>query len=125
MFAPGKTSVTEPSQSRDHTERMLEYFLVRPQKSELTVTSTAGSRPTRDFAVPATLSAGLAGRRRRQLRSHLLIKNVGSTDRNCVLGVLVRMGSVHEIIESEQPSRWARSNCGRARGVEIGGEIAT
>ena len=27
MFASGKTSVTEPSRSRDHTERMLEYFL--------------------------------------------------------------------------------------------------
>src|ERR1700742_1421586 len=37
MFAKGRTSVTEPTQSRNHTERMLEYFLIRPQKTDLTV----------------------------------------------------------------------------------------
>jgi len=58
LFAKGKTSVTEPTQSRDHTERMLEYFLVRPQKNELTVGIHGEQMPeSRDFQVPGDISS--------------------------------------------------------------------
>src|SRR5207248_219127 len=93
MFAKGRTSVTEPSQSRDHTERMLAYFLVRPQKSDLTVSLFGELTPeSRDFQVPGDISsaafwlvAAVA-----QSRSHLLIKNVGLNEtRTGVLAVLI------------------------------------
>ena len=32
-----QNDITEPNQSRDHTERMLGYFLVRPQRDDLSV----------------------------------------------------------------------------------------
>ena len=56
MFATGKTSVTEPIQSRDHTERMLEYFLVRPQRDENTVAIFGGLMPeSRPFEIPGDI----------------------------------------------------------------------
>src|SRR6201999_3059363 len=100
-----KTSVTEPSQSRDHTERMLEYFLVRPQKSELTVSIHGGLTPeSRDFTVPGDISSAAFWlvAAAAQPRSHLLVKNVGLNDtRTALLGVLVRMGAqVREAVEN-------------------------
>ena len=34
LYAEGETSVTEPGQSRDHTERLLRYFLVDVKQAE-------------------------------------------------------------------------------------------
>ncbi len=107
MFAKGKTSVTEPTQSRNHTERMLEYFLVRPQKHELTVSIHGDLVPeSRDFQVPGDISSAAFWlvAAAAQPRSHLLIKNVGLNEtRTGVLAVLVRMGAhVREIVQSEE-----------------------
>src|SRR5205807_4283311 len=58
MFAKGKTTVIEPSQSRDHTERMLSYFLVRPQREDLAVSIFGEQMPeSRDFTVPGDISS--------------------------------------------------------------------
>ena len=107
MFAKGKTSVTEPTQSRDHTERMLAYFLVRPQKNDLTVSLFGDLTPeSRDFQVPGDISSAAFWlvAAAAQPRSHLLIKNVGLNEtRTGVLAVLVRMGAhVREIVENEE-----------------------
>jgi 3-phosphoshikimate 1-carboxyvinyltransferase len=107
MFAAGKTSVTEPSQSRDHTERMLEYFLVRPQKSDLTVSIHGGQTPeSRDFDIPGDISSAAFWlvAAAAQPKSHLLVKNVGLNEtRTGVLAVLLRMGAhVREVVENEQ-----------------------
>ena len=106
MFATGKTSVTEPVQSRDHTERMLEYFLVRPQKQDLTVSIHGGLTPeSRDFQVPGDISSAAFWlvAAAAQPRSHLLVKNVGlNGTRTGILGVLVRMNAhVREAVQSE------------------------
>jgi 3-phosphoshikimate 1-carboxyvinyltransferase len=108
MFANGKTSVTEPARSRDHTERLLEYFLVRPQKNDLTVSIFGGLVPeSRDFEIPGDISSAafwlIAAAA--QPRSHLLVKNIGLNEtRTGVLGVLLRMGAhVHETIQSDEP----------------------
>ena len=105
LFANGKTTVTEPTQSRDHTERMLEYFLVRPQREETTVSVFGGlTLESRDFQVPGDISsaafwlvaaAAHAG-------SHVLVRNVGLNEtRTGVLGVLVRMGAqIREVVEN-------------------------
>ena len=107
MFAKGKTSVTEPTQSRDHTERMLAYFLVRPQKSDLTVSLFGDLTPeSRDFQVPGDISSAAFWlvAAAAHPRSRLLVKNVGLNEtRTGVLAVLVRMGAhVREIVENEE-----------------------
>ena len=128
MFASGRTSVTEPVQSRDHTERMLEYFLVRPQRSDLTVSIHGGLTPeSRDFRVPGDISSAAFWlvAAAAQPRSHLLVKNVGlNQTRTGVLAVLLRMGAqVREIIENEdaEPMGTIEVRGARLRGTTIEG----
>lgn len=107
MFASGKTSVTEPTQSRDHTERMLEYFLVRPQIQDRTVSIYGGQIPeSQDFMVPGDISSAAFWlvAAAAHPNAHLLIKNVGLNEtRTGVLGVLVRMGAhVREVVDVDQ-----------------------
>ncbi len=107
MFASGKTSVAEPTQSRDHTERMLEYFLVRPQIQDRTVSIYGGQIPeSQDFMVPGDISSAAFWlvAAAAHPNAHLLIKNVGLNEtRTGVLGVLVRMGAhVREVVEVDQ-----------------------
>jgi 3-phosphoshikimate 1-carboxyvinyltransferase len=129
MFANGKTTVTEPSQSRDHSERMLEYFLVRPIKDELSVSIYGGQTPeSRDFTVPGDISSAAfwlvaAGA---QPGSHLLIRNVGLNEtRTGILGVLVRMGAgVREVIENDdaEPLGTIEIRGDRLKGTTIAGK---
>ena len=128
LYASGKTSVTEPSQSRDHTERMLEYFLVRPQKSDLTVTIYGGQTPeSRDLTVPGDISSAAFWMvaAAAQPKSHLLIKNIGLNEtRTGVLAVLVRMGvHIREVVESEEaePMGSIELRGGRLKGTMIAG----
>jgi len=132
MFAKGRTSVTEPHQSRNHTERMLEYFLIRPQKTDLTVALHGGQTPeSRDFQIPGDISSAAFWMvaAAAQPRSHLLIKNVGLNEtRTGVLAVLLRMGAqVREIVETEdaEPLGTVEVRGARLKGTDIGGkEIA-
>ncbi|HEY2341808.1 MAG TPA: 3-phosphoshikimate 1-carboxyvinyltransferase [Chthoniobacteraceae bacterium] len=105
MFAKGKTSVTEPTQSRDHTERMLEYFLVHPKKNELTVSIFGDIIPeSREIVqVPGDISSAAFWlvAAAAQPRSHLLVTNVGlNKTRTGIFDILVRMGA--QIRENEQ-----------------------
>jgi 3-phosphoshikimate 1-carboxyvinyltransferase len=129
MFASGKTSVTEPSQSRDHTERLLEYFLVRPQKSDLTVSIFGGQTPeSRDFDVPGDTSSAAFWlvAAAAQPKSHLLVKNIGLNEtRTGVLAILLRMGAhVHESITSDEPEPVGTVEIrgGRLKGTVIAGK---
>ena len=128
LFANGRTSVTEPTQSRDHTERMLEYFLVRPQKQGLTVAVYGGLTPeSRDFQVPGDISSAafwmIAAAA--QPRSQLIIKNVGLNEtRTGILSVLIRMGAhVHEVVDREEaePMGSVQIQGGRLKGTVING----
>ncbi len=107
MFASGKTSVTEPTQSRDHTERMLEYFLVRPQKIDLTVNLHGGQTPeSRDFEVPGDISSAAFWlvAAAAHPKAEVLVKNVGLNEtRTGVLAVLLRMGAhIRVVVENEE-----------------------
>lgn len=120
LYAKGKTTVTEPKQSRDHTERMLNYFLVRPQKNDLSVSIVGGQVPeSRDFTVPGDISSAAFWMvaAAAQPGSHLRIKDVGLNEtRTGVLAVLVRMGvRVREMVEDSEE--------GEPRGtIEINGD---
>jgi len=107
LFAHGRTSVTEPSQSRNHTERMLEWFLVGPHIDDLTVSVAGEKTPeSRDFHIPGDISSAAFWlvAAAAQPGSHLLVTDVGLNEtRTGVLAVLVRMGAhVREIIEVEE-----------------------
>lgn len=97
LFAEGTTSVTEPTLSRDHTERMLEYFGVRVERNGLKVSVEGGSRPEpRNFRVPGDVSSAafwLVAAAAAQ-GAHLRVNHVGmNPSRTGVLAVLTRMGA--------------------------------
>jgi 3-phosphoshikimate 1-carboxyvinyltransferase len=105
LFAKGKTTVHEPSMSRNHTELMLNYFLVRTVREDDESTSIFGDQvpESRDFLVPGDISSAAfwlvaAGA---QPGGHLLVRRTGLNDtRTALLGVLIRMGAqVREAIE--------------------------
>jgi 3-phosphoshikimate 1-carboxyvinyltransferase len=107
LFAKGKTSVTEPVQSRNHTERMLSWFLIKPHINNLTVSISGDQTPeSRDFRVPGDISSAAFWlvAAAAQPESYLLVKDVGLNEtRTGILGVLLRMGAhVREIVEQEE-----------------------
>lgn len=105
LFAKGKTTVHEPSLSRNHTELMLNYFLVRTVKDEDGGVSVFGEQvpESRDFTIPGDISSAAFWlvAAAAQPGGHLLVRNVGLNDtRTTLLGVLIRMGAqVREAIE--------------------------
>src|SRR5213075_512159 len=105
LFAKGKTTVREPFISRNHTELMMNYFLVRTAREENGAISIFGDQvpESRDFAIPGDISSAsfwlVAAAA--QPGGHLLVRDVGLNDtRTAVLGVLVRMGAqVREAVD--------------------------
>src|ERR1700730_11114821 len=105
LFAKGKTTVHEPVVSRNHTELMLNYFLVRTVREGECSTSIFGDQvpESREFLIPDDISSAAfwlvaAGA---QPGGHLLVRRTGLNDtRTALLGVLIRMGAqVREAIE--------------------------
>ncbi len=104
LFAKGKTTVEEPVQTRNHTELMLNYFLVRTQKDNGAVSVFGDHVPeSRDFSIPGDISSAAFWlvAAAAQPGGHLLVRDVGLNEtRTGLLGVLVRMGAqVREAIE--------------------------
>ncbi len=110
LHASGRTTVVEPAVSRDHTERMLEYFLVRTTREENSTTISGGQTPeSRDFFVPGDISSAafwlVAGAA--QPGSRLLVKDVGlNPTRTGILDVLVRMGAK----SAKSSKSWTKAN---------------
>ncbi len=97
MFADGETTVTQPAETRDHTEQMLASFHVTTRREGNAISIRGGQTPKAcDFTVPGDISsaafwlvaaAALPG-------SRLLIKDVGlNPTRTAILKVLSRMGA--------------------------------
>ena len=104
LFARGKTTIEEPSPTRNHTEVLLNYFLVRTTRENGSVTVFGDQVPeSRDFAIPGDISSAAFWlvAAAAQPRGHLLVRGVGLNDtRTAFLGVLLRMGAqVREAIE--------------------------
>ena len=105
LFTRGKTTVMQPIATRNHMEKVLNYFLVRTTtEHDGSVTIFGDQVPeSRDFDIPGDISSAAfwlvaAGAQR---RGHLLIRDVGLNDtRTALLGVLLRMGAqVREAID--------------------------
>lgn len=97
LFADGKTTVIQPAETRDHTERMLASFRVSTAREGNAISIYGGQIPEAcNFTVPGDISsaafwlvaaAALPG-------SRLLIQNVGlNPTRTAILKVLGRMGA--------------------------------
>ena len=104
LFAKGKTTIEEPVPTRNHTELMLNYFLVRTQRDNGVVSVFGDHVPeSRDFSIPGDLSSAAFWMvaAAAQPGGHLLVRDVGLNEtRTAILGVLVRMGAqVREAIE--------------------------
>jgi 3-phosphoshikimate 1-carboxyvinyltransferase len=107
MFADGKTTVTQPAETRDHTERMLASFRVSTRTEGNTIVLHGGQVPQAcDFTVPGDISsaafwlvaaAALPG-------SRLLLKDIGlNPTRTAILRVLSRMGAhMTEVVHNSE-----------------------
>lgn len=98
LYAEGETTVSEPSKSRDHTERMLRFFNaeVMERGTAVTLRGRQVLRPKGPIDIPADISSAaffmvaaciVPG-------SDLLIKNVGvNPTRTGIIDVLLSMGA--------------------------------
>ncbi|MDO9573991.1 MAG: 3-phosphoshikimate 1-carboxyvinyltransferase, partial [Candidatus Contubernalis sp.] len=131
LFARGVTSVTEPALSRDHTEKMLQYFGVPLNKQDLKVEieggyrfSGKGIKVPGDFSSAAyfiTAAALLPG-------SDLTVLNVGvNPTRTGLLEVLADMGAdivlENQRLENMEPIADIRVKGAELKGVTIGGSL--
>lgn len=134
LFAEGKTTITEPTLSRDHTERMLGFFGVPFERNGLTVSlvgrPVAGWTGKPRLRVPADLSAAaffLVGASIVP-GSDVTIRDVGiNPTRSGVLDVLTDMGAKIEILnrreEVGEPVADLRVRASSLHGVAIGGAL--
>jgi len=119
LFARGTTTVIESARSRDHTERMFSYFLIRLHREEvwqgealvgrhlkeIRLTLEGGQIPeSRDFHVPGDISSAAFWMvaAAAQPGSRLLVKDVGlNPTRTGIIDVLIRMGArIREVVET-------------------------
>jgi 3-phosphoshikimate 1-carboxyvinyltransferase len=98
LYAEGETSITEPSKSRDHTERMFRFLgvEVREQGLRVTVRGKQKLRAAGPLNIPSDISSAAFFMVAASLvpGSDLLIKNVGvNPTRTGVIDALTGMGA--------------------------------
>ncbi|QOX79201.1 3-phosphoshikimate 1-carboxyvinyltransferase [Trichlorobacter lovleyi] len=131
LYASGETRVTEPSLSRDHSERMFTFFGADLDRSSHGVTVRGGRElQGQEICVPGDISSAafflvaaliVPG-------SELLIRNVGvNPTRTGVIDILQAMGG--DIILQDQrevsgePVADLLVRSSRLKGIEIGGDV--
>ena len=107
LFSEGKTTVVQPSVTRDHTERMLAYFQMRSIREGDKISVYGGQVPeSRDLRVPGDISSAAFWLVAASVMpgAHLLVKNVGlNPTRTAILDVLIRMGAqIKDVVISEE-----------------------
>ncbi|MEA5114743.1 MAG: 3-phosphoshikimate 1-carboxyvinyltransferase [Geobacteraceae bacterium] len=131
LFATGDTVVTEPSLSRDHSERMLRYFGADVDQLPSGARIRGGRiLEARDVLVPGDISSAaffivaaliVPG-------SELLISGVGTNPtRTGILDILLQMGASLELSNerevSGEPVADILVRSSGLKGIEIGGEL--
>ncbi len=119
LLADGETSVIQPMATRDHTERMLEYFGVPLKRDGQKITVVGGQlTKARDFLVPGDISSAAFWlvAAAAQPGSKLVIRDVGlNPTRTGLLAVLLRMGAR---LREEEQTKGPGEPCGK---LEISG----
>jgi 3-phosphoshikimate 1-carboxyvinyltransferase len=130
LMARGKTTIVQPVPTRDHTERMLEYFGVPLERSGERISVTGGTLPwSRDFLVPGDISSAafwLVAAAAQQASS-VVVREVGlNPTRTGLLAVLLRMGAR---LREEEQTKGPGEPCGKIeilgtqlRGTTIAGK---
>ncbi len=130
LYADGETSVIQPAESRDHTERMMGAMGADVEKDELRVTVRPSELSPLDIQVPCDISGAafwlVAGAAHPNAR--VTVKGVGiNPSRTGVLDVLQEMGAnirIENVREDgDEPSADLVAESSDLRGIEIGGEI--
>ena len=129
LLAKGKTTVIQPVQTRDHTERMLEHFGVPVEKHGDRISVQGGVLPqTRDFDVPGDISSAAFWLVAAAAKPgcHLTIEGLGlNPTRIGILKVLERMGARIGVKEqksgSGEPFGTVEVEGGQLRGTMIKG----
>jgi 3-phosphoshikimate 1-carboxyvinyltransferase len=131
LLSKGRTSVTQPAITRDHTERMLEFFQVTSDTTNNKI-SIEGGQPLRagNFNVPGDISSAAFWlvAAAAQPGAELTIENVGlNPTRNGIVTILRMMGAdITETITSGQngePVGTVTVKGGKLHGIAIEGEL--
>ena len=108
LYAAGETSVTEPSLSRDHSERMFKLFGASLVRNDHGVTVRGGVELTaQEVIVPGDISSAAFFMVAALItpNSELLIKNVGvNPSRTGVIDILQAMGGDIQLIDEREVS---------------------
>jgi 3-phosphoshikimate 1-carboxyvinyltransferase len=130
LYAYGETTVVQPAESRDHTERMMAAMGADVEKDGLRVTVRPSELKSIDIQVPSDISGAafwlVAGAAHPNAR--ITVRSVGiNPSRTGVLDVLqemganIRMENVRE--DGNEPSADLVAESSDLRGIEIGGDI--
>ena len=130
LYAEGETSLTEPYQSRDHTERMLAAFGAQVTAGGLTVSVRGGELTACPVSVPGDISSAafLLVAALLVPGSWVFVQHVGvNPTRTGVLDVLREMGADLEEGERDvwghEPVAMLTASASRLRGCEIAPEL--
>ena len=131
LYATGRTSVTEPGPSRDHTERMLRAFGAEVRVEGRRVTVTGGPRlQARPIEVPGDLSAAafflVAALVTEE--SEIRVPRVGiNPTRTGILDILRAMGADIQVIDQGEvggePIADLVARTSRLTAVDVGGDL--
>jgi 3-phosphoshikimate 1-carboxyvinyltransferase len=131
MNAEGKTTVTEPYTSRDHTERMLEGFGVKLEKSGTSITISKVEKMTapKEIHVPGDISSAafwlVVGSIIED--SDIILKDVGINEtRTGIIDVLKAMGANIELLnvrDEVEPIADIRVRYAKLHGTSFGADI--
>ncbi len=132
LYADGETSVSEPSKSRDHTERMFRFFGVEVKEQGLRVSMRGRQRLKAKGAldIPADISSAAFFMVAASIvpGSELLIKNVGvNPTRTGIIDVLTDMGAditlANQREQAGEPVADITVRYRKLRAVQIKGDV--
>ncbi len=131
LLARGRTTVTEPMASRDHTERLLKYFGARLEIAGNTISLEGGQQLSgRSLKIPGDISSAaffiVAGACTPD--SDLIIRGVGiNPTRSGIIDVLRKMGAELELLNeremSGEPVADIRVKSSPLKGVVVAGDM--
>ncbi len=131
LYADGETTVSEPSLSRDHSERMFQLFGASLVRNDNGVTVRGGAELTaQEVTVPGDISSAAFFIVAALITPHseLLIKNVGvNPSRTGVIDILQAMGGDIQLLDkrdvSGEPVADILVRSSRLKGIAIAGGV--
>ena len=131
LYAEGETTVTEPSLSRDHSERMFRHFGASLVRHDNGVTVRGGVELTaQEVTVPGDISSAAFFMVAALItpNSELLIRNVGvNPSRTGVIDILKAMGGDIQLVDerdvSGEPVADLLVRSSRLKGIAISGSV--